>query len=178
LATVAFKSTRSASAWPPAAAMPTGVGLPHPPRPWSHPPCGIANSPSTGALERASNLALACATAVAAFALPLRDASHRGAYTRFWEMLFISTFEFASAWMACARSPARDIIQQPLKPVCPDDVGSWQKDRYHNALPERRRLAGMLAWYLCLPLCEAGSLCRGSALDPLRWSVPRTAAAR
>ena len=45
------------------------------------------------------------------------------------------------------------------------DVGNWQEDRYHNAhfpgddIGRAYRVG--LARYLCLPLCEAGSLCRG-----------------
>ena len=53
-----------------------------------------------------------------------------------------------------------------------DDFGSWQKDRYHNThYPDDdvgRAYRVGLARYLCLPLCEAASLCRGcgeAALD-------------
>ena len=53
------------------------------------------------------------------------------------------------------------------------DIGSWQEDRYHNShYPDDdvgRAYRVGLARYLCLPLCEAASLCRGcgeAALDP------------
>ena len=54
------------------------------------------------------------------------------------------------------------------------DDGNWQEDRYHNAhylddeIGQAYRVVG-LARYLCLPLGEAGSLCRGcgeATLDP------------
>ena len=55
------------------------------------------------------------------------------------------------------------------------DIGSWQEDRYHNThYPDddvgRAYRVGLVR-YLCLPLYEAGSLCRGcgeATLDPLR----------
>ena len=68
------------------------------------------------------------------------------------------------------------------------DVGNWQEDRYHNAHYPDNDIGWAyrvgLARYLCLPLCEAGSLCRDAGRQrwtptvTTRWSVPRAAAAR